>query len=303
VVRQPDAGARVQDVRIASPADLDVLEQIPGSCQGAVLEPHPAARRRIRHIERGDFNPPARRPGRRLAHSQVAAPADQRPADAALAQRPQRLVHRVTLGNPAQVQPHAGHQQRGSASLGVQDELAVTDRLQRQRQTPGIGQLALPASAPPQLHGRTDRDVERPVGAGRPPLGRLQHTPQIRAYRHGPTGAGRARQEAQLAVLLVIAQDLVERGQALEGSVGGVAGAGGIRGVEDEPKRDAHLRLRECEARRVMAVRPGRRRVRAGARRTGAEQGRHEQAQARSPPAAGNGQGFGCRSCAPRQPA
>ena len=169
-----------------------------------------------RRGERGDRHRPRRLPGRRIAGGDVAADRHQRRADAVRAQDAQRLLGGVALGDAAGVDldarpRRASTVRRRGSSRTLAKPPAARAAATRSRLGPGV-QAAGP---PPQVREAAGGDVEGAAGAPRQRVGRREHGEQIVADGHGDAG-GRARQRRHLAVVAVVAEARVDRGDARE---------------------------------------------------------------------------------------
>ena len=95
-------------------------------------------------------------------------------------------------------------------------------------------------------HVRTNRDIKRPVRELRDPLRPLEDIEQFRA--DGDRFAeGLIAQPQQLAVRLVVAHDVFERVNALEGGTGGGFRGFRVRGIKRDGEERAHRRVPEFE--------------------------------------------------------
>ena len=199
-------------------------------------------------FERGDADPPAFAPGWRVAYQDVTTPIDQRTANSLRNQRLHRPVNRIPDGDPPQVQLHPGHFQLGDGPIGPQLQVPVSHPLPRLGQHVGGGQLTAAAGSPPQPGERPHRGVERPVGLARQVDGGPQHPVQVVTEGHfGPRTRGFAQQR-EFAVLLVIAQDVVELLDPLEGPAGGPVCGVRIGGIYYDAERHPHQLLVEFVA-------------------------------------------------------
>ncbi len=194
VIREPEAGARIDDVRVALAGDFHALENIAARGDAAVFQIHDLRRRRVRRIERRDLDPPAGLVWRRIARRHVAAAADEGAGKTARFQNGERFVAREAFRNRAEIEPHVRREQFRSAQLGIEPQLFVARARAHLREQRRVRQRLRTPRATPHIHQRPDRDVERPAAPLRHRLRVRQHLPQRRAHRH--RHACRARQPA-----------------------------------------------------------------------------------------------------------
>ena len=160
---------------------------------------------------------------------------------------------------------------------GVQPEFLPAHGRARSRDFGGGGKdLSLPREAP-QANVRPNRHVEGAVGELGDLLGALEHIEEFRADGH--RRAKRLVAEPhQLAVRLVVAQDVFERVDALERGPGSGLGGSGVRRVEGDADQ---VPIAGWEKREALEWLFGRNRLAGREQQNGGEQG--EEPKSRMP--------------------
>ena len=158
-----------------------------------------------RSLQTLDLDPPPTTSRRCVSDSQITAPVDQRPAKTSIDQHLHRSIHRVPLGNSAQIQSHSRLPQRDPPTRTIDLKQAITHTLASLGQTNCTRKLLLTTSTTPQLRQRTQRYVKCSVGLPRDPLRCLQDIRQISTHSKRDTGPGRITHESQFAVATVVA--------------------------------------------------------------------------------------------------
>ena len=130
----------------------------------------------------------------------------------------------------------------------------MADGLKGQGQARGIGQLPLAARLSPQANHRAHCHVERALGSLRQFLRAFQHEPEFVADPDCLARAGGPRKAAQFTVIFVVAENGVEFLDPIKRRAGGSFGGWLVRGVQDDAKRQAHLRFVELETPQVLGV-------------------------------------------------
>ena len=168
------------------------------------------------------------------------------------------LVRGAALRDAAEVEQHAGFGQARGASAGIQLELRVAHQRPRAGEGSAVRHLRGPARPPPEAHDGADGGVESASTPASPFLGGGQHAEEVGSDGNGRT-AGAAAQRHQLAVGTVVAEDLVQIGDAREGGVGGLPRLLRAARVQHETKRRPHVGLGELMPRQGIRSRALRR--------------------------------------------
>ena len=168
LVGQAQAGARIDDVRIAPAVDHDVLKGVARGGDGRIGQQN-VARGRPASVERNDRDGPARLARRRIARADVAAGIDQCARDAAAsaalaALRRRRSPWRCPPGRAACSALAAG----AVCWFASSSRMAIADRGAGFCQPLGRRHFLLPAGAAPQADIGSDGDVERAARFARP---------------------------------------------------------------------------------------------------------------------------------------
>jgi hypothetical protein len=266
LIGQAEAGARINDMGVALAIDLQVLKDIPGGGQRAVCQQDMLGRRRLRHIERRDFNPPTAAAGWWIAHGHVTAADDQGGFNTLLAQDADGFIDGISFGDAAEVQAHVGHQQFNRSGPWIQPHVTVADRRAGTIQSFGRRQRTVTSGSSPDVDVRSNRDVERAFRLLGECLCPVEDSPEVVADGDGPAFSRGPGQTAQLALGIVIGEDVVEFPNAGEGGERGFLGPGGRRCVKDHSEWHPHFRPAE-----LMALELNNRRSRASCHEQGAE--------------------------------
>jgi hypothetical protein len=233
-------------VRVADAVDDHELRGRPGRGERGIREAG-RARGEGRVSARG-LDSPARPPGRRVRGYNVAASLDEGPRHAARAERLPRLVEDESLGDAAEVEAHPRQGEADGTPCGVEANMTPANARARggARRIPREP-LTLACLAP-EGHERSDRRVERAV-SGLRDLDRARHHRE----EFGADGNPLARagfEPAQLAAGPVVAHDLLERGDPIEGRPCRLSPRALVRGVQHEANRHAHVQFGELVTRR-----------------------------------------------------
>ena len=102
------------------------------------------------------------------------------------------------------------------AWCSVQSQILVSDECQGFSKLCGGGHLLRPAGAAPEVDHRLDRGIECPAGLLGDGLPIGKDGPQLFADRYRPPLSGGVTQPVQLALGLIVAEDVIELGDAVE---------------------------------------------------------------------------------------
>src|SRR5439155_628115 len=177
-------------MRIAFAADLQMLKEIARRAQARVGNQYKPRRRRIGHVERGNFDSPTLFPGRWIAGGHVSAARYQCPRNAAGAQNLERLIQGVALRDGPQIESHVRHAQLGRVTLRIEPELSVADQFLCPGQFGRVRESVFSTRFPPEAHDRSDGYVERAFGLFRQLLRTFKDKPELVAESDRLTGTG-----------------------------------------------------------------------------------------------------------------
>ena len=250
------AGAQIDDVRAADAVDGHPLLGVAGRRDRGAHERDaegiaagPGRRSLGGGGERGDRHRPGRLPGRRIPGGDVAANRDQRGAGAVRAQDAQRLLGGVALGDAAGVDLDPGLGERDGAAPRIEPHLGEAAGGAGGRDAIRLGPGVQAAGPPPQVREAAGGDVEGAAGAPRQRIRGREHGEQILADRHGDAGGG-ARQRRHLAVVAVVAEAGVDRGDARERRLRRRLAGRRRVGVEHDADERAHVGRARLDAER-----------------------------------------------------
>ena len=229
---------------IADATDLHVLLGASRCGDGGIRQRLGAPQRR--RVGAGNKDRPARLPGRRITHDDVAACFHHRRADATRAQDIERFLQDVALGDAAQVEPHAVCPEPYQPAQRVHFQQRRARARSSARELIRVGQPAGTPRLAPELHEGTNGDVERAAAVPRDFLGTGQDCEQLRA--HGLPVAGVIGKHAHLAARAVIAHFFIQLRDPRECRARSVTRNVFRRGMQHHSDRHTHVNRGEFAA-------------------------------------------------------
>lgn len=242
--------AGIDDVRVAHSVRFDMLLAVARSRNGGVAQFQDSGERTGRRCGRFNTDPPSSFPRRRISNSNVPRDCDERPSNAVRPKSFERFIGGKTLGDPAEIELHAGPDQLDRLVTWVENNFAESGDALRLFENRLIGQPLIAPGVAPNANDGSQSDIELTLRLLGQPLCRRDHPKQVITYRRRPfSGAGAKPHE--LAAGPVIGKFPVQFPDAPERGLKTAVRLLAVPGVERNPHKRAHVGLGGLETAQI----------------------------------------------------